>query len=92
MVITGSNNSINQMLEVLVEEVMEVDKVVRGLEEEAFSMYNVLIVKSMVIPNLIAGIIKTVNRIRIEVMIMVLPLKLTELNQNMEAYLWFIMV
>lgn len=92
MVITGSNNSINQMLEVLVEEVMEVDKVVRGLEEEAFSMYNVLIVKSMVIPNLIAGIIKTVNRIRIEVMILVLPLKLTELNQNMEAYLWFIMV
>lgn len=92
MVIIGSNNSINQMLEVLVEEVMEVDKVVRGLEEEAFSMYNVLIVKSMVIPNLIAGIIKTVNRIRIEVMILVLPLKLTELNQNMEAYLWFIMV
>lgn len=92
MVITGSNNSINQMLEVLVEEVMEVDKVVRGLEEEAFSMYNVLIVKSMVIPNLIAGIIKTVNRIRIEVMILVLPLKLTELNHNMGAYLWFMMV
>lgn len=92
MVIIGSNNSINQMLEVLVEEVMEVDKVVRGLEEEAFSMYNVLIVKSMVIPNLIAGIIKTVNRIRIEVMILVLPLKLTELNQNMGAYLWFMMV